>query len=236
MDASPTALVLGASGTLGAAIARALAARGYRLGLHAFEHPERLPDLAGARTYRADFREPAQVMALAEAFLKDFGRLDALVWAAGIAREAPVATLREEQLREVLAVDLTAPFLLAKAFARQFLRQRSGAFVVLGSHAGLDGRAGGAAYAMAQSGLLALVKSLAREWGATGVRVNAVAPPFVAASGLGRSATPAFIEAVQRKNVLRRDADPVEAVAEFVCELLDNQTASGQVFVLDSRF
>lgn len=236
MSTSRAALVLGASGTLGGGIARELAARGWRLGLHAHQHPERLPELDGARAYRADFRDAAQIQKLAADFLADFGSLDALVWAAGIAHEAPVATLDEARLRDVLAVDLTAPFLFAKAFTRQFLRQRAGAFVALASHAARDGRVGGAAYAMAQSGLLALLKSLAREWGPSGVRVNAVVPPFVVDSGLGRAATPAFAEAVQHRSALKTAGEPVAAVAGFVAELIENSTATGQVFVLDSRF
>lgn len=231
----PAALVLGASGTLGGAAAQALAARGWRLGLHAFRHPERCAPGQGGKVYEADFRDTAQIAALAKAFVLDFGRIDALVWAAGIVHDAPVMTLGEANLREVLSVNLDAPFHLLKACARQFLKQRAGAVVLISSHAGLSGRAGGAAYAMAQSGLLAFMKSLAREWGPSGVRVNAVVPPFVEQSAMGQSATPAFIEAVHRKNVLKGDAAPAGAVGTFVAELLANGTASGQVFTLDAR-
>jgi len=96
-----------------------------------------------------------------------------------LVRDARVINQDEEDLRAVLAVHLTAPFLLAKAASRQFLRQKSGCFVLLSSHAGLRGRVGGAAYSMGQSGMLALTRSLAREWGPLGVRVNAVVPPFI---------------------------------------------------------
>jgi 3-oxoacyl-[acyl-carrier protein] reductase len=232
---SQTALVVGASGTLGSAIAKALAAKGIALGLQAFQPPDKLPALPGARVYSADLRQGEQIQKLAAGFLKDFGRLDALVWAAGVAREAPVLTLGEGDLREVLAVGLTAPFLLAKAVSRQLLKQKSGSFVALSSHAGLSGRAGGAAYAMAQSGLLALVKSLAREWGPLGIRVNAVVPPFVPDSELGRAATPEFVATVQRKSVYPSLADPAAAVGEFIADLIVNPTASGQTFVLDAR-
>lgn len=231
----PAALVLGASGTLGGAVAQALAARGWRLGLHAFRHPERCAPGQDGKVYEADFRDAAQIAALAKAFIQDFERIDALVWAAGIVHDAPVMTMDEAKLREVLAVNLDAPFHLLKACARQFIKQRAGAVVLVSSHAGLSGRAGGAAYAMAQSGLLAFMKSLAREWGPSGVRVNAVVPPFVEQSAMGQAATPAFIEAVRRKNVLKGDADAAGAVGTFVAELLANGTASGQVFTLDAR-
>lgn len=234
----PAALILGASGTLGGAVAKALAERGWRLGLHAFRHPERCAPGRGDKghkVYEADFRDADQVAALAKMFIQDFGRLDALVWAAGIVHDAPVMTMDEAKLREVLSVNLDAPFHLLKACARQFLKQRAGAVVLVSSHAGLSGRAGGAAYAMAQSGLLAFMKSLAREWGPSGVRVNAVVPPFVEQSAMGQAATPAFVETVRRKNVLKGDADAAGAVGTFVAGLLANATASGQVFTLDAR-
>ena len=135
--------------------------------------------------------------------------------------------------------NLSAPLLLSKHFARTFIKQKSGAAVFVSSHAGLSGRAGGAAYAMAQSGLLSLSKSLAREWGAQGVRVNAVVPPFVPESAMGRAASPEFAAAVRKKNVLKPvdtlAAEPAQTVARFVADLLENRTASGQVFTLDGR-
>lgn len=246
-----TTLVLGASGTIGFAIAKRLLQKGHRLGLHAFQHPERcasseLPATPSGPVLIADFRDPAQVEQLAKDFLSRFGRIDALVWAAGIAKDAPALTQKAADVREVLAVNLTAPLLLLKACSRQFLKQRAGAVVVVSSHAALSGRAGGAAYAMAQAGLLALVKSMAREWGPSGIRVNAVVPPFVRDSAMGRAATPEFVAAVQKKNVLKIPPPPAGegqgegemapvAVAAFVADLLENPTASGQVFVLDSR-
>ncbi|MCZ7645452.1 MAG: SDR family oxidoreductase [Planctomycetota bacterium] len=231
---TPAVLVCGASGTLGGAVARALHRRGCALGLHRHAHPERLPELP-CKAYAADFRDPEQPAALAKAFLSDFGRLDALVWAAGIARDAPAAAQSEADVREVLAVDLSAPFLLAKALARTFLKQKAGSVVFLSSHAALSGRAGGAAYAMAQAGLLSLMKSLAREWGPLGVRVNAVVPPFVRESEMGRAASEAFVEAVARRNVLKLEADPAAEAGRFIADLLENRTACGQVFTLDGR-
>lgn len=238
-----TALILGASGTLGGAIARELLGRGYALGLHYRSHPEACEELAAqARDrnlqsvcYAADFRDPSAPAALATAFLKDFPRLDALVWAAGIVHDAPLLTLKEEELRAQLDVDLKAPFLVLKAFSRQFIKQKSGTVAALSSHAGIAGRAGGWAYAMAQAGLISLVKSAAREWGPLGMRVNAVLPPFVPDSGMGRASSPQFVEAAQARRALKTDADGAVAVAKFVAELIENPVVSGQVLSVDSR-
>lgn len=230
-----TGLVLGASGTLGAAIAAALSGRGFRLALHAHQHPERCPSLENAEVFTADFREADQIKDAAKKIVKALGRVDACVWSAGVVNDKIAAKLTPDEMREVLAVDLTAPFLWCKALARTFLKQRSGSVLLLSSHAAFSGRVGGAAYASAQSGLLALMKSLAREWGASGVRVNALVPPFVAESGMGRASSPAFAEAVQKRSLLKTDADPVAAVSRIACEILETETASGQVFVVDSR-
>jgi NAD(P)-dependent dehydrogenase (short-subunit alcohol dehydrogenase family) len=244
MEPARSALVLGASGHIGGAIASELAKRGWRLGLHACLHPERCPAAPpGASAppplvYQADLRNLAEAEKLAADFLRDFGRLEALVWAAGLTRDAPAAVQPEAQLREVLALDLTAPFVLARAFVRQFLKQRAGAALFMASHAGLSGRAGGAAYAMAQSGLLALVRSLAREWGPSGLRVNALIPPFLPDSGLGRAVSPGCAAELSRRNVLKSQAssaETVKAVASLAVEVLDNPSVSGQVLVSDGR-
>jgi NAD(P)-dependent dehydrogenase (short-subunit alcohol dehydrogenase family) len=88
---------------------------------------------------------------------------------------------------------------------------------------------------MAHSGLLALVKSTAREWGTLNVRVNAVIPPFVPDSGMGRGASPEFIAAARAKRALKSDTDGAVALAEFVCDVVVNPAISGQVLSADSR-
>ena len=238
-----TALILGASGTIGGRVAQELIARGYSVGLHYHTRAERCDALAAdaaarsltAKTYAADFNDPAAPAALAQAFLKDFTTIDALVCAAGIVADKPLLTLKDAELRTVLNVDLRAVFLILKALSRQFMKQKSGAVVALSSHAGVSGRAGGSAYAMAHSGLQSLVKSVAREWGAFGVRANAVLPPFVADSAMGRSASPEFAAAVKARSALKGDSDGAASVAHFVAALLENPSVSGQILSADSR-
>ena len=240
---SRIALICGASGTIGSAIAREFMARGGAVGLHYHTHREPCEVLcreAAAKglqacQYAADLSRPEAAAELAAATLKDFPRIDALVWATGIVRDAPLATLTEEDLRAVMGLNLRGFFLVLKAFSRQFIKQKSGSIAALSSHAALAGRAGGTAYAMAHSGLLALVKSAAREWGPLGVRVNAVVPPFVPESGMGRTASPEFVAAVQAKRVLKAEVDGASCLAKFVCDVLENPAISGQVLSADSR-
>ncbi|MEI6231810.1 MAG: SDR family oxidoreductase [Planctomycetota bacterium] len=235
----PTALILGASGTLGGAMAAELIARGYSVGLHFNTRREPCDALllgaAKAAVFQADLSDVAQPALLATAFLKEFERIDALVWACGISHDSPLVSQPESDVRAVLNVDLKALFLVLKAFSRQFIKQKSGSVLALSSHAGLAGRAGGTAYAMAQSGMLALLKSTAREWGSLGVRVNAVVPPFVAESKMGRLASPEFAVAAKAKRVLKNDADNAKAVAVFAADVLVNPVISGQVLNVDSR-
>ena len=144
-------------------------------------------------------------------------------------------TLKDDDLRAVVNVNLRSVFLILKSLSRQFMKQKSGAIVALSSHAGVSGRAGGSAYAMAHSGLQSLIKSVAREWGGFNVRANAVLPPFVADSAMGRLASPEFAAAVKAKRALKQDSDGAAAVATFVAELIANPSVSGQVLSVDSR-
>lgn len=224
-------------------MASELISRGFDVGLHYHVHAEPCEKLAAeaagrqlsARTYAADFRDPNAPAALAQAFLKDFAKIDALICAAGIVHDAPLLTLKDDDLRAVVNVDLRAIFLMLKACSRQFMKQKSGSVVVLSSHAGVSGRAGGVAYAMAQSGVQSLIKSVAREWGAFGVRANAILPPFVAESAMGRHASPEFAAAVKAKRVLKTETDGAGAVALLVAGLLENPSISGQIISADSR-
>jgi 3-oxoacyl-[acyl-carrier protein] reductase len=239
----PTVLILGASGTLGGRIARELISRGYNTGLHycSRQEPCRLLENEAkgknlqSRCYAADFIDPNAPAALATAFLKDFGRIDGLICAAGIVREAPLVALKDADLRAVVHVNLRSVFLMFKALSRQWVKQKSGSIVALSSYAGVSGRAGGSAYAMAQSGLIALIKSAAREWGPFNVRANAILPPFVADSAMGQAASPEFAAAAKAKRTLKVENDAPGAVAGFVANLLENRTISGQVLSVDSR-
>lgn len=239
----PNALILGASGTLGGSIARSLLAHGYDCGFQYRSNKAACETLAaeGARLsrktalYAGDFSDAAVPAAITAQYLKDFGSLDALVWAAGISKDAPLLTQGEDVLRAVLNVNLKGCFLFFKAFARQFIKQKSGSVVVLSSHAALSGRAGGCAYAMAEAGLVALVKSAAREWGALNVRVNAVLPPFVAESVMGRGASAEFIENAKARRSYKPDSDGAQATAELVLAALKSPSQSGQVLAADSR-
>jgi 3-oxoacyl-[acyl-carrier protein] reductase len=238
---SANILIFGASGTLGGAIARELLERQCSLGLHYCAHRyacEKLFDESASPRisfFQADVTDAAALQNLGAECLKRFERLDGMVWACGIAKDAPLVSLADDDLRAVVNTNLKGFFLALKVFSRQFIKQKSGSILALSSHAALAGRAGGSAYAMAHSGLLALVKSAAREWGGIGVRVNALIPPFVAESRLGQSASPAFVENAKARSVLRTAKADASVFASFAAGILLNPSISGQVLSADSR-
>ncbi len=177
-------LVTGASRGIGAAVANACAEAGADVAvgyLHGVEGAESTVEAIRSRgrqaeAFPADVSDPGQVGALVAGVLERFGRIDGLVNNAGVMPESPVADMTVEEWERVLAVDLTGAFLCSRAVLPGMLDRGSGSIVMISSRLGQIGFAGLAHYAAAKAGLIALAKSLAREVGPKGVRVNTVAP------------------------------------------------------------
>ena len=176
------ALVTGASGGIGAAIARALHAQGATVALSGTrtEALEALAAELGGRAHAcpADLREAGAADALIAA-AEAIGPLHVLVNNAGLTRDMLALRLKDEDWATVLEVDLGAPFRLARAALRGMVRRRAGRIVNVGSVVGTTGNAGQANYAAAKAGLVGMTKSLAQEVGSRGITVNVVAPGYV---------------------------------------------------------
>jgi 3-oxoacyl-[acyl-carrier protein] reductase len=210
------ALVTGASGGIGAAIARGLHAQGAAVALSGTRQ-DALEALAAELAGRvavcpADLKDPAAPDRLVEAAEAALGPLSILVNNAGFTRDMLALRMRDEDWAAVMEVDLAAPFRLARAVLRGMLRRRAGRIISISSIVGTTGNAGQANYAAAKAGLVGMSKSLAQECGSRGVTVNVVAPGFVqtamtdvlpaahkeklqGAIPLGRMGTPADIAA-----------------------------------------
>jgi len=132
-----------------------------------------------AITFTGDITDENFVSLTATETLKKFERVDALVNNAGISNIASALETTAANYRQVLEVNLVAPFLLAKAFGRIMLDAGTGSIVNVSSVAGLQGIADRSAYNASKHGLIGLTRTLAVEWGARGVRVNAVCPGWV---------------------------------------------------------
>ncbi len=178
-----TALVTGASGGIGGAIARALHAQGAIVvcsGTRADALDALVAELGErAHAFPADLRDPAAAEALVTSAEERAGPLFAVVNNAGLTRDMLALRMRDEDWADVLDVDLAAPFRLSRAALRGMLRRRAGRIVNIGSIVGATGNAGQANYAAAKAGLIGLTKALAAEVASRQVTVNAVAPGFI---------------------------------------------------------
>ena len=182
LDGKPV-LVTGASGGIGAAIARALHAQGAVVALSGTRRDalESVAAELGERAHvcPADLRDAAEPDALIEAAEAAAGPLWALINNAGMTRDMLALRMSDADWQMVLDVDLSAPFRLSRAVLRGMLRRRAGRIVNITSIVGATGNAGQANYAAAKAGLVGMTKALAQEVASRGVTVNAVAPGFV---------------------------------------------------------
>jgi len=178
-----TALITGASGGIGAEIARALHKQGAVVALSGTRR-EALDALAaelGERTHvlPADLSQPeeaARLIAEAEAAL---GKVDILVNNAGLTKDGLAMRMSDADWEKVLNVDLAAPFRLIRAAMKFMLRRKAGRIINIGSIVGTTGNPGQANYCAAKAGLIGLTKSLAQEVASRGITVNLVAPGFI---------------------------------------------------------
>src|ERR1700722_5575548 len=179
-----TALVTGASGGIGGAIAKALHAQGATVVLSGtkVEALEKLAGELGGRAYTAagNLSDIASVEALPKAAETAAGApIDILVNNAGITRDNLFLRMKDEEWDEVLAVDLTAAFRLTRACLKGMMRRRYGRIIGISSGVGVAGSPGQGNYAAAKAGLIGMSKALAAEVASRGITVNCVAPGFI---------------------------------------------------------
>jgi NAD(P)-dependent dehydrogenase (short-subunit alcohol dehydrogenase family) len=178
MSDKRVAVVTGAAQGIGRATAEQLNREGWALMLLDLQQVDTTP-YESAVAHAGDITDESFVESVRAASMSAFGRVDALVNNAGVSNiEAALAT-SADTYRRVLEVNLVAPFVLAKAFGAEMLRSGSGSIVNVASVAGMQGIADRSAYNASKHGLIGLMRTLAVEWGAKGVRVNAVSPGWV---------------------------------------------------------
>jgi NAD(P)-dependent dehydrogenase (short-subunit alcohol dehydrogenase family) len=234
-----TALVTGGTHGIGRAIVENFLADGARVATVAREIPTDLPD--GMEFVRCDLAEHATLPGLVADLERDVGPLDILVNNAGIWRETPSLTLDPADWQQVIAVNLTAPVLLATIVARGMAERGYGRIVNVTSIHGRFAAESALAYAAAKGGLEQATRNLAVDLAPHGILVNAVAPGFIStrlslSDGLHERDTDWFqtVYLDQRKLPLRRHAEPSE-VAPSVAWLASEQNTyiTGQVLGVD---
>jgi 3-oxoacyl-[acyl-carrier protein] reductase len=178
-----TALVTGATGGLGGAIAKALQAQGATVALSGTRR-EILDALAaeiGARVHvlPCNLADKTEVEALVPKAEETMGQLDILVANAGITRDNLFVQLKDEDWDQVIDVNLTATFRLARAAVRGMMRRRFGRVIGITSVVGVTGNPGQGNYAASKAGMIGMIKSVAAEYARRGVTANCVAPGFI---------------------------------------------------------
>jgi len=181
-----TALVTGASGGIGSAIARGLAAHGARLALsgsNAAKLDAFAAELGGDHvTLACDLSDPAAVNALVPRAVEALGGLDILVNNAGITRDNLAMRMKDDEWSDVIRVNLEAAFRLCRAAAKPMMKARFGRMISITSVVGATGNPGQANYAASKAGLVGMSKALAAELASRNITVNCVAPGFIASA------------------------------------------------------
>ena len=178
-----TALITGATGPIGGSIARVLHKQGATIAISGTRRDvlDRLAAEIGDRVHvlpcnLADAAETDALVAQAEAAM---GQLDVLVANAGVTRDNLFVQLRDEDWDQVMTVNLTATFRLARAAVRGMMRRRFGRVIAITSVVGATGNPGQANYVAAKAGITGMIKSIAQEYAKRGVTANCVAPGFI---------------------------------------------------------
>jgi NAD(P)-dependent dehydrogenase (short-subunit alcohol dehydrogenase family) len=179
LQSSRVAIITGAAQGIGRSTAELLAQADYSLALIDCQPCVSIASSTDKEDYIGDLADETFLEHVVEAVRARWGKADVLVNNAGISFIAPAEDVSAEAFRRVLEINLVAPFLLAKGFGAMMLQQRAGSIVNIASIAGLTGIADRSAYNASKHGLIGLTRTLAAEWGAHGVRTNAVCPGWV---------------------------------------------------------
>ena len=218
-------MVTGASAGIGRCIAEALATAGAKVGLLARREPELAETaqlLAGHGTESAwtacDVTEPDQITRAVAALAAELGPADILVNNAGGARfAAPLLDVQARGWDKVIALNLTAPYLMAQAVVPAMIDAGGGAIVNIGSLVGIRSQQSLAPYSSAKAGLTMLTRSMAREWGPHRIRVNAVVPGLVSTDAWDNYRDDPDLDDLTGGGIpLQRWAEPSEIAAPVV--------------------
>lgn len=244
MSLNKTALITGASRGLGAAIAKRLAKDGFNVAINC--HSENSMKNGGnlvaqecrkfnvlAECFVADISKYDQCESMIKSVKQKFGSIDCLVNNAGITKDGLLVRMSEEAFDAVTNVNYKGVFNMTKLVGTVMMRQKSGRIVNVSSVAGVNGNVGQFNYSASKAGIIGMTKTAAKELGARGILVNAVAPGFIETDMT--AALPDNLKDEIKKHIsIKRFGRPEEVagVVSFLCGQ-DASYISGQVIVID---
>lgn len=182
-----TAVITGASGGIGGAIAKRLAKDGFNVVINYSNSKSRAESIKNdiesmggtAEIFKADVSKPQDAASLIEFAKEKFGSVDVLVNNAGITRDKLLMQMKDEDINDVLDINLKSAFNCSRAVIRIMMKQRHGRIINMSSVVGIAGEAGQTNYAASKAGLIGMTKALAKEVASRGITVNAIAPGYI---------------------------------------------------------
>jgi acetoacetyl-CoA reductase len=232
------ALVTGAVGGIGQAIASLLGQEGATVALHYLVEPKEMAESFlneftqrryPAKLYKADLANFEEVTSFTDTVLKDFGQIDILVNNAGITMDRTLKNMTPQEWEKVIAVDLSSVFYCSKAVLNQMLARGYGRIISISSVVGQKGNVGQTNYAAAKAAIIGFTKSLALETARKGITVNAVAPGFVKTTMTDKIPDDIMVK-IRESIPIGRLAEPAE-IARAVLFLAEERASyiTGQV-------
>lgn len=238
------AVVMGGTGVLCGEMAEGMAAAGAAVALvgrEAAKAEARLEAIeAGggkAGFFACDTTSKAGLEHLLAGVLKAFGRVDVLVNGAGVNSPTPFFEIEEEEFERIVSVNLKGLMLACQVFGRQMVDQKSGSIINLGSASGLTPLSRVFTYSATKAAVHNLSKNLAREWAASGVRVNVLVPGFFPAEQNRKVLNPERVQQIMAKTPMKRFGEPQELVGATLLLASDaGRFITGAEIVVDGGF
>jgi len=234
-------LITGGSGGLGRALCQIFSTAGDTVCAHfhrnknACEKTIRALKKAGGESalFSADLQDSKSVQRMMEKILKRWEKVDLLINSAAITGDILFSRMEEGEWDQVIGVNLSGVFFCMREAGRAMVEKGEGHIINISSYAAYTGRVGQASYTASKRGLIALTQSAAKEWGRSGVQVNAVLPGYLP-TPMTASLPPVEKKRMIQENTLDRPST-LEEVSRFIFDLSRMKHVSGQVFNLDSR-